>query len=45
MNRTSRLIKTPKLYWTDTALALHLAGEAEPRGAHLENLVLGDLLA
>ena len=45
VNRTSRLIKTPKLYWSDTALALHLAGEDEPRGAHLENLVLGDLLA
>lgn len=45
VNRTSRLIKTPKLYWSDTALALHLAGENEPRGAHLENLVLGDLLA
>ncbi len=45
VNRTSRLIKTPKLYWNDTALALHLAGEHEPRGAHLENLVLGDLLA
>ncbi len=45
VNRTSRLIKTPKLYWNDTALALHLAGEDEPRGAHLENLVLSDLLA
>jgi len=45
VNRTSRLIKTPKLYWSDTALALHLAGEDEPRGAHLENLLLGDLLA
>jgi predicted AAA+ superfamily ATPase len=45
VNRTSRLIKTPKLYWSDTALSLHLAGEDEPRGAHLENLVLGDLLA
>jgi hypothetical protein len=45
VNRTSRLIKTPKLYWSDTALALHLAGEDEPRGAHLENLVLNDLLA
>lgn len=44
-NRTRRLIKAPKLYWCDTALALHLAGEAEPRGAHLENLVLADLLA
>ncbi len=45
VNRTKRLIKTPKLYWSDTGLALHLAGESEPRGAHLENLVLCDLLA
>ena len=45
VNRTKRLIKAPKLYWCDTALALHLAGESEPRGAHLENLVLMDLLA
>ena len=45
VNRTKRLLKTPKLYWCDTGLALHLAGEAEPRGAHLENLVLTDLLA
>lgn len=45
VNRTRRLIKAPKLYWSDTALALFLAGESEPRGAHLENLVLMDLLA
>jgi predicted AAA+ superfamily ATPase len=45
VNRTRRLIKAPKLYWSDTALALFLAGETEPRGAHLENLVLVDLLA
>ena len=45
VNRTRRLIKAPKLYWSDAALALHLAGETEPRGAHLENLVLADLLA
>ncbi len=45
VNRTKRLIKAPKLFWCDTALALHLAGETEPRGAHLENLVLVDLLA
>lgn len=45
VNRTKRLIKAPKLYWADPALALHLAGEATPRGAHLENLVLLDLLA
>jgi predicted AAA+ superfamily ATPase len=45
VNRTKRLIKSPKLYWGDTGLALHLAGAAEPSGAHLENLVLHDLLA
>lgn len=45
VNRTKRLIKAPKLYWCDTGLALHLAGEAEPRGAHLENLILSDLVA
>lgn len=45
VNRTKRLIKAPKLYWCDTALALHLSGEPQARGAHLENLVLTDLLA
>ncbi len=45
VNRTKRLIKSPKLYWGDTGLALHLCGETEPRGAHLENLILCDLLA
>lgn len=45
VNRTKRLIKSPKLYWGDTGVALHLAEGAEPAGAHLENLVLEDLLA
>jgi hypothetical protein len=45
VNRTKRLIKSSKLYWGDTGVALHLSGEDEPRGALLENLVLGDLLA
>ncbi|MCX5977212.1 MAG: ATP-binding protein [Coprothermobacterota bacterium] len=45
VNRTRRLIQSPKLYWSDTGLALFLAGENEPRGAHLENLILTDLLA
>ena len=44
VNRTKRLIKTPKLYWGDTGLALHLTGLAAPDGPHLENLVLTDLL-
>ena len=43
-NRTKRLIKAPKAYWGDTGLALRLTQEDEPRGAHLENLVLNDLL-
>ncbi len=45
VNRTKRLIKSPKLYWGDTGVALYLAEGAEPSGPHLENLVLQDLLA
>src|SRR2546427_4556800 len=45
VNRTKSVIKTAKVYWADTGLALHLAGLDEPAGAHLENLVLNDLLA
>lgn len=45
VNRTKRLIKAPKIYWGDTGVALHLAEIDEPGGAHLENLVLHDLLA
>jgi uncharacterized protein len=48
VNRTKRLIKTPKLYWNDSALALHLAHggtDNSPGGAHFENLILCDLLA
>lgn len=44
VNRTKRLIKTPKLYWADTGLGFHLSGVREPRGADLENLILSDLL-
>ena len=44
VNRTKRLIKSPKLYWADTGLALFLAG-GQPQGAHLENIVLNSLLA
>jgi predicted AAA+ superfamily ATPase len=44
-SRTKRLIKTPKVYWTDTGLAMFIAGETEPRGEHLESLVLHDLMA
>ena len=44
VKRTKRLIKSSKLYWGDTGVAMHLAQEDEPRGAHLENLVLQDLL-
>ncbi|MEO8619848.1 MAG: ATP-binding protein [bacterium] len=45
VNRTSRLMKRPKLYWADASLAMHVAGETVPRGAHLENLILSDLCA
>jgi predicted AAA+ superfamily ATPase len=45
VNRTKRLIKAPKVYWGDTGVALHLAETSEPAGAHLENVVLHDLVA
>ena len=45
VNRTKRLIKTPKVYWADPGLALHLSGARDPEGPYLENLVLCDLLA
>lgn len=45
VNRTKRLIKSPKIYWGDTGVAMHLAQSDEPSGAHLENIVLHDLLA
>lgn len=44
VNRTKRLVKSPRIFWGDTGVALHL-GAAAPSGAHLENLVLHDLLA
>jgi predicted AAA+ superfamily ATPase len=45
VNRTKRLIKSPKLYWSDTGLAMHLAQQSAPSGMHLENIVCTDLLA
>jgi predicted AAA+ superfamily ATPase len=52
VNRTKRLVKSPKLYFCDTGLAAHLAGmETEAdieragfKGALLETLVLSDVL-
>ncbi|MCL6646567.1 MAG: ATP-binding protein [Dehalococcoidia bacterium] len=44
VNKTKRLVKSPKLYWGDTGVALFLSG-GRPSGAHLENLVLLDLVA
>ncbi|HEY5085951.1 MAG TPA: ATP-binding protein [Gemmatimonadaceae bacterium] len=45
VNRTKQLVKSPKYYWSDTGFALALSGEREPRGEHLENVVVQDLLA
>jgi predicted AAA+ superfamily ATPase len=45
VNRTKRLIKSPKIYWSDTGLAMYLAGAAAASGAHLENVICTDLLA
>jgi predicted AAA+ superfamily ATPase len=45
VNRTKQLVKSPKLYWGDVGVALFLSGGGDPSGAHLENIVLHDLLA
>ncbi len=45
VNRTKRLVKSPKIYWVDTALAMQLEEDAQERGAHLENLVVLDARA
>jgi len=48
VNRTKRLVKSPRIFWGDTGVALHLGaqlGPSAPAGAHLENLVVHDLLA
>ena len=43
-NASERVIKAPKLYTVDPALALAAARETTPTGFHLETLVAGDLL-
>jgi hypothetical protein len=45
VNRASRLKKRPKVYWADAGLEFYLSAEHEPRGVHLETLVLADLHA
>ncbi len=45
VNRTKRLVKTPKIYWNDSGLALALAEQTDPGGPDLENMILNDLLA
>lgn len=42
-NAGQRVIKAPKLYAVDAALALAAARETEPTGFHLETLVASDL--
>ena len=44
VHRTKRLVKSPRVFWGDTGVALHLGAMASA-GAHLKNLVLQDLLA
>jgi predicted AAA+ superfamily ATPase len=51
-NVTKRLVKTPKLYWTDTGLAAYLAGWTTPEsletgnasGAFFETFVISEIL-
>jgi len=44
VNRTKRLIKSPKVFWGDVGLSLHLADLNEPTGCHFENLILLDIM-
>ncbi len=44
ISRNQRLIKSAKLYWADPGLAMFLSQAPEPTNAHLENLILCDLL-
>lgn len=43
-NAGHRVIKAPKLFMADSALALAAAQEPEPTGFHLENLIANDLM-
>jgi len=43
-NASQRVIKAPKVYVIDPALALAGANEIEPTGFHLESLICNDLL-
>lgn len=42
-NASQRVIKSPKLYTVDAALALAASRDSEPSGFHLETLVANDL--
>jgi len=42
-NATRRMIRAPKLFMVDSALALAAAREPEPTGLHLETLIASDL--
>lgn len=44
-NASQRVIKSPKVFLVDAALAMAAARETEPTGFHLETLVASDLLA
>ena len=44
VNRTKRLLKSPKMYWSDPALAMWLSDTSNATGNHLENQILIDLL-
>lgn len=43
-NTGNRVIRSPKVYMVDSALALAATHEREPSGFHLENLVANDLM-
>jgi hypothetical protein len=44
MNANSRLIKSPKLFLVDSALAMAAAQELDPSGLHFETMIANDIL-
>ncbi|MCY3804789.1 MAG: ATP-binding protein [Candidatus Saccharibacteria bacterium] len=43
-NKGKSLLKTPKIYWADTGLGLHIS-KGQINGFHLENLILTDFMS
>jgi predicted AAA+ superfamily ATPase len=45
LNSRQRIVKAPRLVFVDSAFAMVVARETEPRGCHLETMIVQDALA